>query len=301
MRVLKFSEFLLESRSSLLDGVQKFMDDGYKIKVLKKKDFPESDDVLLSDDSPHSYLLSHSGEKGGEIWIPKDVLDVKDEDGETFVFVHPEKKWLAKNSNRSSLEDFIESYIQSKIDFQDNESDFLEEIKNDIYIMIDILGVNLEISKVEKLGDKEYQIILKDGGCLDLVKSGRKNLFDTLKFYKSPEDGEPSVTIKRANGSHDFECLPGELGLKKFACNLDEVPKSPYYNFLLRKSLGKDTHGDGESLLNFFVDHVQKNPKSQDLNDDQESERRRFLKELKSVVSSYVSDDKLRSLLPSSI
>lgn len=297
MRVKFFSEFILESETiKTPEQIARFLDDGYKIRVIKKTDDSTSHGILTLDENPHSVCLSYG--KDQKFWIPKEVVDCSDEGEEIVVYIHPEKMWICNNENRDALEKFLESFLQHKYDHTKSDDDQLEEIKDDLYTILDALGLEFEITKVQQKDPKNYQIDLKDGGCVDLSRNHHKGIFDVLKFYRNIEDGDPVVIVRQNDKSHQFECFPEDLGTKSFDCELGEVPKNPYYKYLVRKSLGMDTHGDGEDLLNYFVNQAPVDSKKPTI-DDKENDRRKFFKELKSVVSSYVPEDKLRSLLPS--
>lgn len=297
MRVKFFSEFILESETiKTSEQIGRFLDDGYKIRVIKKTDDSSPHGILTLDENPHSVCLSYGDDQ--KFWIPKEVVECSDEGEEVVVYIHPEKLWICNNENRDALEKFLEDFLQHKHDHTKNEEDHLGEIQDDIYTILDALGLEFEITKVEQKDPKNYQIYLKDGGCVDLSRNQHKGIFDALKFYRNIKDGDPVVIVRRNDNSHQFECFPEDLGAKSFDCELGEVPKNPYYNYLVKRSLGMDTHGDGEDLLSYLVDQSPMDSKTPPTN-DKESERRKFLKELKSVVSSYVPEAKLRALLPS--
>lgn len=304
MKILNFSEFLNESVSekSESDDIQDFLDDGYLIKVVKGNDIKIPGKIHLSEHNPHSYCLSYFDKGGNEmdkIWIPREFIKFSDEHENPSVVLHPDNNWINKKENRIALEDFIEDYLNYKIEMGSGESDFLEEITSDVFTLLDVLNLPLEIDKIEKTGDHEYEISFKNGGFLDFSKSGPKNLFKSLRFFKSLEDMQPSLTISKKEKDNQFDFHSPEIGKRNFCCQLDEVPENPYFNYLVKKSMGKESHGDEEALLQYFLQKLAQSVNQPNPELPKTLEDKNFAKELKSVVSSFVPDHKLRSLLPS--
>ena len=172
MKILNFSEFLNESVSgqSESDDIQDFLDDGYLIKVVKGNDSKTPGKIHLSEHNPHSYCLSYFDKDGNEmdkIWIPREFIKISDEHENPSVVLHPDNNWINKKENRIALEDFIEDHLNYKIEMGSGESDFLEEITSDVFTLLDVLNLPLEIDKIEKTGDHEYEVSFKNGGFLD--------------------------------------------------------------------------------------------------------------------------------------
>jgi hypothetical protein len=304
MGILNFSQFLNESFSNEIqtDEIQNILGDGYLIKVIKGGEDKSSNKIHLSDHNPHSFCLNYFDKNGNEIdkiWIPREFVKITEENEDISVILHPDNRWLSKKENRIALEDFLEDYLNHKIESNVGESDFIDEISSDVFTLLDVLNLPLEINKIEKKGDFEFEVSFKNGGLLGFSKSGPNNLFKSLKFFKNFDDIQPSLSILKKDSDNQFDFHSPEIGKRNFCCQLDEVPESPYYSYLVKKSMGKESHGDEEALLQYFLQKLaqsvnQPNPELPKTLDD-----KNFAKELKSVVASFVPDQRLRTLLPS--
>jgi len=65
--------------------------------------------------------------------------------------------------------------------------------------------------------------------------------------------------------------------------------------------MGKETHGDEESLLNFFLQELTQAANQDNPELPRNIENKNFARELKSAVSTFVPEEKLRTMLPSKI
>jgi hypothetical protein len=63
--------------------------------------------------------------------------------------------------------------------------------------------------------------------------------------------------------------------------------------------MDKETHGDEESLLQFFLQELAQNANEINPELPRNIENKNFVRELKSAVSSFVPEEKLRTMLPS--
>ena len=300
MKVLSFSEFIFENESSK-NEVEKFLEDGYVIRAAKKGQSLSPNKIIISEDNPHSYGLLYCDSEGKEknkIWIPRETVKLA-EDGEDFVLtIHPDKVWINKSSNRVALEDFLEDYHQQKIENTTSPESLISDITADITTLLDTLDLPFDVEKIEQKQDGEFEITLGNGTLMDFKKGKNGNMFDSMDFYHQPSDFQPCLSISKKEGCPEFYCHTPELGKRNFSCELDEVPKDPYFNFLVRKCLGKETHGDGECLLKYLIDKASENRSGPSTETDKELETKKFLNDLKSVVSTYVPEEKLRQLLP---
>jgi len=306
MKILKFSEFLNESNSEeeAVSEIRDFLGDGFTIRAMKKGSDVQNGRILLSDHNPHSYCLSYCDKHGDDkdkIWIPKEFLKMSEEGDEIVVTLHPDNKWISKKENRIALEDFIEEYLNHKLEIPNTEEQLLKDISNDVSTLLEILGLPLAIDKISKTGDHEYEVYFERGGYLDLSKNDSTNLFKSMKFFRNIEDNQPSLVVNKNQSSADFNFDDPELGKRNFSCHLDEAPENPYFNFLVKKSMGKETHGDEESLLNFFLQQLTQAANQDNPELSRNIENKNFARELKSAVSTFVPEEKLRTMLPSKI
>lgn len=306
MRIFNFIQFINESFSldSENEEIQNFHGDGYSIKVSRIGEEKKPNRICLSEQNPHSYCLNYFDKDGSEIdkiWIPREFLKIAEEGDQITITLHPDNKWISKKDNKIALEDFLEDYLNHRIEFADRDDKNLDEISSDVSTLLEVLNLPLEIEKVEKIGDNQYEVSFKNGCLLDFSKSSPSNLFNLMKFYRNKEDIQPSLSILKKGSDSEFDFHHEDIGKKNFCCQLDEVPLNPYRNYLVRKSVGSETHGDEESLLDFFIQRTSQSPSQINPDLPHTINDKNYLRDLKSVVSSFVPDQKLKNLIPTQL
>jgi hypothetical protein len=314
-RVLKFSDYFLNEDATQkeineIPGVTRLPDDGYEICAY---DFTEDSDdlpvgkILVVKDNGKSICLAYSDYKGrlkSQIWIPKDSVKItKDEDSNFIINMNPYKGFLNRQENSDMIEDFIEDYYDNVVD-DDGDSDLSDRVKDDIISILDMLGIECEVSDVRKLeGDNEYEADLSNKMMVGIKKRSRNDLVGNFDIYRDKSQYAPSLTMNSSNGKINFGFDKDVLPKENIECSLGEATKDNYINYLMKKSLGVDNHEDRGRMYDHFV----KNVESMDFNDlKSEDEKKKekahdalkSIKTMRRLVSDFIPDEKIREILP---
>ena len=318
MRFLKFKDFILNEGASQIyeeiPGVNSISDDGYELEAERFDDEnmdPPFGKILLTKDSPKNVRLSfhnYMGKKMKDLWIPKEHCEIKNTGDESCkITISGESNWLNTEENRAKLEDFIEDLYNSKMRDKLYSGDIVDTIRNDIYHIMDIIGIPCEISDVKKMtGDNEYEVLLDNGISIDVNKKSSKQLLGNFKMYRNNRETSPSVEIKSKDGKHNFYFYNEDLPNLEDESDLSQVKKNHRLYFLLKKSLGVD---DSEDRQNFY-DHFEKrssvfkNENGENLSPEIKKSRiedGKKLKDLRNIANTFTSDDKIIKIFPKNL
>ena len=314
MRVLNFKDFILNESDSGgygIPDVKNIMDDGYELTAedfVGQKSTPPVGKILVVDDSNNSLTLSfrdRSGKMDRKLMVGKDSVKFsKNSDGNYIIKIDPNLRWLNTGNNRENIEDFIEDLINCKLDSENHESRFIDGIKDDVYFIMDILGIPCEVSDIKKIEDNKYEITLDNDMVIDVKKRSSDDLVGNFDIYKKYSDVYPSVTIKSDLGKMHFNFDQDNLdGNEEVESDITDVSKNDYLNFLLKKSLGLETTADEERLYNHFLEVIDsKDWEYSEIDEEEKKERGRktqkYIKKLKKLVLSFLPETKIREIYP---
>lgn len=318
MKILNFKNFILnEGSSQIYDeiaGVNSISDDGYELEVGKFDN--ENDDapfgkILLTKDSPNNIRLSFNNYKGKKIkdlWIPKDHCDIRDINDDTSkITISGNGTWLSSGDNRAKVEDFIEDLYNSKMRDKLYSDDLTDTIRDDVYHIMDIIGIPCEIVDVKKLdGDNEYEVVLDNDISIDVDKRSSKQLLGNFKMYKNNRESSPSVEIKSKNGKHNFYFYNDDLANLDAESDLSDVKNNHRLYYLLKKSLGVDDNDDRENFYKHFEEKLKSFKDENDVNLSSEMKKSRIedtkkLRDLKNIANTFKSDDEIRKIFPKNL
>jgi hypothetical protein len=314
MRVLNFEDFILnesESGGYEIPDVKSIMGDGYELTAedyIGQKSTPPMGKILVVDDSNNSLTLSfrdRSGKMDRKLMLGKDSIKFsKNSDGHYIIRIDPNLRWLNTGSNRENIEDFIEDLINSKLDSENYEIRFIDGIRDDIYFIMDILGIPCEVSDIRGMEDNKYVITLDNGMMIDVKKRSSDDLVGNFDIYKKNSDTYPSVTIRSDLGKMIFNFDQENTdGNEEVESDITDVSKNDYLNFLLKKSLGLATTGDEERLYNHFLKVVDSRDwEYSEIDEEEKKERGRktqkYIKKLKKHVLSFLPENRIREIYP---
>lgn len=318
MKILNFKDFILnESNSQIYEeipGVRSLSCNGYELEAERfdsENDTPPFGKIILTKDSPKNIRLSFHNYKGTRIkdlWIPKDHCKIDNGSDPSYkISISGESEWLGSDENRAKVEDFIESLYDSKMRDKLYSGDMVDTIKNDIYHIMDIIGIPCEVTDVKKLdGDNEYEVILDNNISIDVNKRSDKQLIGDFKMYKNNTEASPSVEIKSKGGKHNFYFYNDDLPNLEDESDLGDVKNNHRLYYLLKKSLGVDNNDDRDNLYSHFEQRLQnfKSDNDQNLSPEMKKLRiddRKKLKDLKDIVNTFTSDDKIREIFPGNL
>jgi hypothetical protein len=318
MKILNFKDFVLNEGSlqiyEEIPGINSLSDNGYELEAEKfdsENDTPPFGKILLTKDSPKNIRLSfhnYKGKKMKDLWIPKDHCKISDDsDSSCKISISGEGEWLSSDSNRARVEDFIESLYDSKMRDKLYSGDIVDTIKDDVYHIMDIIGIPCEVVDVKKLdGDNEYEVVLDNNISIDVNKRSDKQLLGDFKMYKNNAESFPSVEIKSKNGKHNFYFYNDDLPNLEDESDLADVKKNHRLYYLLKKSLGVDNNDDRDNIYNHFEQTSQNFKSGNDQNLSSEMKKLRIedgkkLKDLKNIINTFASEDKIRKIFPGNL
>lgn len=317
-RILNFKDFSINenvTRKGIneIPDVKKLVDGGYEICA---HDFTEDSDdlpvgkILVIKDNQKSICLAYSDYKGRikcELWIPKDKIKItKDDDSNYVVNMNTYKGFLSSEGNTAKMEDFISDYYDCVID-SDRDDSLSSKIKDDIESIMDMLGINCEVSNINKLeGENEYEAELNNKMLVGIKKRSINDLVGDFTVYKDKSDYEPSLSIESRNGKINFGFHDSILPKERMESTITGATKDNYINYLMKKSLGVETHEDKERMYDHFIKSADSlNP--DDLKSDDEKKKEtahsllKSIKHMKNLVSDFMPEEKVRGVLPSYI
>lgn len=316
-KILNFNEFKVNESASQEDineipGVKRLPDDGYEISA---HDFTEDSDdlpvgrILVLKENQKSICLAYSDFKGrikSEIWIPKDNIKIV-KDGDSYkISMNSHRGFLSGPDNTAKMEDFISDYYDCVIDSNSNDT-IGSKVEDDIKSIMDILGIECEVTKVNKLErENEYEAELNNNMLVGIKKRSINDLVGDFNVYKDKSDYEPSLSIESRNGKMNFGFSKDVLPKEKMESTITSVAKDNYINYLMKKSLGVENREDEDRMYNHLVKTAD-DMNFDDLKSEDEKKKEASHASLKSIkhmmklVSSFMPDEKISGILPSYI
>ena len=318
MKILNFKNFILnEATSQIYDeisGVNSISGNGYELEAEKfdnENDTAPFGKILLTKNLTNNIRLSFNNYKGKRIkdlWIPKDHCDVRDIDDDIAKITIPgNSSWLEIDDNRSKIEDFIEDLYNNKMREKLYSDDLTDTIRDDVYHIMDIIGIPCEVTDVKKLdGGNEYEVILDNGISIDVNKKSSKQLIGNFKMYKNNRESSPSVEIRSKDGKHNFYFYNEDLPNLDDESDLSDVKKNHRLYYLLKKSLGVDDDDDRENFYKHFEEKLGNFKNENDVNLSPEMKKSRIedgkkLKDLKNIANTFKSEDEIRKIFPKNL
>lgn len=315
MRILSFNDFKINESDDTdehisVDGIRSIMDDGYEISAENFCDFDGTlpiGSIIVTSDNNSSITIAFCGSGGeieNEISIPKDSVDIRMEDNNYLVTIDPERRWLNIPGNRAAVEDFIEDFANCKIESDNHSTRMLDGVKDDVYTILDIIGIPYDIESAEKVDDNQYEVKLANGMLVDVKKRSNNDMVGNFDVYKKHDDMYPAFSINSDKGKMGFSFDSDDIPASEVESNISDINKDDYINYLLRKSLGIETHSDKERLYKHFVDSVNSHDwdyiKSDDIKTQEKGKKSAdYIKSLKNMVSTFIPEKRISEVYPS--
>jgi hypothetical protein len=291
MRVLKYSDYILESESFFVGDFYRSLPDQYRINVSEKgiaKIVYEK-----KEDSVFLYFINSKGEKNQEIVIPgKDITFLK-EGGDLFVKISKSNGWGSLKNNQLLIDEFMEEFIDFKIRHDSEDLQDTLDVESTICTLLDALDLDFNISKLEKKPEF-FEIVLDSGAFVNLFSGSSNNLFDLVNFYNKQDDVNPSISIKIENKVPHIEYFHSDLGRGNFSEDLTQIKNNPYLNYLLRKCLNVASKKEEEALVSYYKSRFSSGDFDKEIDSQSELESRRFIKELKKAILTFFSEEDLK-------
>jgi len=192
--------------------------------------------------------LYGEGKESDIIYVPKGSFIIDGTSENPILQTKRNTRWWDNEENQEHLDEFINSFIESKnfsIDLED-------DIEGDISSIIETLGMDSTVSKVDKKRDFYWKVGLEDGTEMEIKKRDKDNLFKVLKFYLSPESYSPEIEINHEKPGYEVIYLTPKGKFSRKCSILGEIPKDPIHNYLFNSSMKKDPSLYQEPVLNYL-------------------------------------------------
>jgi hypothetical protein len=296
-----------------ITGVKKVMGDLYEITA---EDFIDSEGtppfgvILVTKDIQKSICLSFfdfKGKQKTELWIPKEAIDIEKKQNDYIITIDPDKEWFSKDANMNLVDDFIEDLYDCKMRDKLYDSSAINTVKEDVISIMDILDIECNIRDIKKISDNnEYEVTLDNDIFIEIKKRNSNDLIGEFKFYVTESSSHPSFEIKSMSDKILLSFYLDDAYTTEEESDISNINKDPKLNYLLKKSLNLSTNTDKERLYDYFCDYIKSNNWVHNNEIDAKTEalykeRSKKLKELKKIISSFVSSEKIEKVYPSNI
>jgi glycosyltransferase involved in cell wall biosynthesis len=139
----------------------------------------------------------------------------------------------------------------------------------------------------------DWEVLIFDDGATDI----------NFDVYKKHDAAYPSFSIRSDKGKMGFHFDSDDLPASEVESDIMDVSKNDYLNYLLKKSLGIETHSDKERLYKHFVDSINSHDfdyiKSDDIKTQEKGKRSAdYIKSLKNMVSTFVPEKRISEVYP---
>ena len=232
-----------------------FTDWGYKIKTSCPEAGGETTDqsVIVSgldedaDDLTLKYLYGE-GKESDPISFPKNSFDVSGSSHSPILQTRKNIRWWDDEENQQCLDDLLDSFAESK-DFPLPQE---QSIEGDVLSVLEILGIDTLISKVEKKKDNHWIAYLEDGSEVELKKKDGEDFLKNLKIYLNSGASSPQVEIYRDNPGFEtiFNTPQGRFARKTE--KITDLAKDPIHKYLFHSSLERDPELYQEPVVNYL-------------------------------------------------
>jgi len=270
---------------------------GYKMKSCcpEAGGSPDSNSVIISDvssDVPDLCLKYIYGDnkESDPVYFPKDAFTVSGDSKSPIIETKPNVRFWDDEENQSNLDDFINSYIESK-HFSMPE----EDCSGDINSILEILGVDSPITEIKKKKNLHWIAKLEDGTEIELKKKDDDDFLNNLKIYLNSDSYSPEVEVYRDKPGFEtvFNTPKGKFIRK--TDRLTDLSKEPVHQYLFNSSLKKDPTLFQEPVINYLNSILKSHdwrPKSSK-QADSFSEKEKEINQLKKILSNTLSEENL--------
>ena len=232
-----------------------FTDWGYKIKTSCPEAGGETTDqnVIVSgldedaDDLTLKYLYGE-GKESDPISFPKNSFDVSGSSHSPILQTRKNIRWWDDEENQQCLDDLLDSFAESK-DFPLPQE---QSIEGDVLSVLEILGIDTLVSKVEKKKDNHWIAYLEDGSEVELKKKDGEDFLKNLKIYLNSGSASPQVEIYRDKPGFEtiFNTPQGRFSRK--TGKITDLVKDPIHKYLFHSSLERDPALYQEPVMNYL-------------------------------------------------
>jgi hypothetical protein len=314
MRFKSFNTFILESvntedlPSQFYKRVKERWDGGYDIQVIDAETgVIENPDMLhIIKKTPKAIALAYSGIDNNiskYFWIPNYCCKIKKGgDGNFYLEIPSYTNWFKDTENSSSLEDFLNDFIEVLEQRSADKIDKLGEyVKDEINLLLDQIGLESNVVSIKNKEKVKFEALTDDGKIIELRKIDQNTPSSEIKVYLDDKSVRPMFTIEM-----------GSKGIANFRFNVNDkyydrsvyfsnISDDKYFNYLLKKSMGIESAGDQEGLVEYFNDVLKNYDWDYQMSDDKRAyetgqKQSDLVRDIKKLLSDFLSEEKIDSI-----
>jgi hypothetical protein len=281
-----------------------FEDWGYKIKASSlSNDSPDNSEYLFledpgDDDENFSLIYFYGdGNKSNSITLPKGSFIFGGSNEMPILQTRKNIKWWDNEENQNDLDDFLNSFVESKNFIGPSEYDPVD----DAYFIMDELGMEPKIKGSRKKKDLHWVIDLEDGSEVELRKETLDDFLKNLRIYLTSKSFSPEVEIRHDRPGFEtiFNTPMGKFTRK---CErISDIHQDPINKYLFHASLNKDPKLYQEPVINYLnsilKSHDWGTKGKKDL--DSFNEKEKHINEIKRILSNTISESDLDGMYSS--
>lgn len=271
---------------------------GYKIKSCCPEEggSPSNSGIIVSnlnsdgEDICLKYIYG-DGKESDPFYVPQGCFIIEGTPKNPILQTKKYTKWWDEEENQEKLDDFISSFIESKHFSVEEE----EDIEGDVSSIMEILGVESPVSKVQRKKNLYWTVSLEDGTEIELKKRDSDNLFRTLKIYLNPDSYSPEMEISHEKPGYEtiYKTPKGKFSRK--CSTIGDMIKDPVHQYLFCSSMKKDPSLYQDPVLK-YLDSILKShdwrPNKKELTEDFTSNESEINK-IKKILLNTLSDSEI--------
>jgi hypothetical protein len=228
---------------------------GYKIKTCcpEKGGEPTDSMLIVSDldgegkDLCLKYLYGE-GKESDPFYLPKGSFIIDGTPKNPILQTKRHTKWWDDENNQDHLDEFLDSFMESK----NFTLDLDEDIEGDVCSLMEILDLDSSVSKVDQKKDLHWIASLEDGMEMEIKKRDKDNLFKVLKFYLDSNSHTPEVEVIHEKPGYEVLYSTPRGKFSRKCSTVSDLSKDPVHKYLFSASMKKDPSLYQGPVLNYL-------------------------------------------------
>lgn len=187
---------------------------------------------------------------GKSVSIPEKCSSVSTQPGFDVVTLKTNMNWFNDPVNSEAFEDIMEEYISSRFSKMASSTN---PVADDVEMVMDMFGVNANVKAVDEVADDLYECDLDNGMQVEITKDKSKDLFKSLRVYRSQNDIHPGFTLKRDAGGFQCKYRTPHCNHETSHDNLGSLLSDPIDAYLNCVVMGIDTDEKQKDLVDYLL------------------------------------------------
>ena len=292
-RFFKINESIKNRRPNVIEN-----DGEYIINVLdvtKDTSLRVPRKILFSENNGtvNLFYIKKSGKELDSINVPISSVFLKRDSSGNVVSIIFDKYKNQIGISHDSIDDFIEGF-RNYLHLKNNKS-YLS-VEGDIEMILDLIGIEPPIKELSNIKDLKWECKMEDGSFIEIEKRSPLDFFSCFKFYAPEEKYTPSININNKSKTISFLIKKddSDLIIEEPGGITNILKDNPYYKYLIRRSLKKESDQERNNLTDYFKDFIKTAPSKN--GDNTESESIDSINRMKKVLSVFLSKEEIEDI-----